>query len=329
MGVETYQVELFSVLALLSVSYSISVRRIERLRRGLMSGRVNVLDVWTMAGALVLPPALVVALVLCVYVAEWPSRRIFDGGRPGRYAVSVGTVVLAALSASEVDRYLDGALLIVTAILVWTAINAGLIALVIWLFDDRSVLRMFLEVRAHVLDVSTKLVGVLLAFTASWHLGAATLIVPALLAGHWYVLRDTVRTTKAFDPETKLWSESGWRIKAGQAIEDASGCVVLMLIDPELAGQEARIVTCLAGIPRSTDPMGRYGTRQVALLSRVDIEPAGIILVRHVRDRLREAGISCQVGSSISIGEDLDALLMRAGSDLMKRRATAGVSARW
>lgn len=318
------------MLAALSVSYSICLRRIERLRRGLMNGWApDVHDVWTMAGALLLPPLLVVALVLVVYLAEWPTRRMVNGGRPARYAVSIGTVVLAALAASEVDRYLDGVIVIAVAIAVWMLINAGLIAAVIFLFGDRAVLRMFLEVRSHVLDVSTKLGGVLLAFTISWHLGAATLILPVLLTGHWYALRDTVRTAKAFDPATKLWSESGWRIKAAQAIEDASGCVVLMLIDPELADQEARIVTCLAGIPRPTDPMGRYGTRQVALLSRVDIEPAGIILVRHVRDRLRTAGISCQVGSSISLGEDLDALLLRAGSDLMKRRATAGVSARW
>ena len=69
--VMAYHLELFAVLALLSVSYSAVARRMERLRRGLTNGKVpNLLDAWTMAGALLLPSYLVLALVVVAYVAE-------------------------------------------------------------------------------------------------------------------------------------------------------------------------------------------------------------------------------------------------------------------
>ena len=80
---------------------------------------------------------------------------------------------------------------------------------------------------------------------------------------------------------------------------------------------------------RPTDPVGRYGTRQVAALIQVDMEAVGIIVAERVRARLDRAGIVCLVGVSISLGEGLDELLIRAGSDLMARRESAGISARW
>jgi hypothetical protein len=48
-----------------------------------------------------------------------------------------------------------------------------------------------------------------------------------------------------------------------------------------------------------------------------------------VRARLDRAGIVCVVGVSISLGEGLDELLIRATSDLMARRESAGISACW
>jgi hypothetical protein len=328
--VTVLDLEFFALIAGLSIAYSVAVRRIERLRRGLTENKTpTVIDVWTMAGALLLPPLLIVVLVIVVYAAEWPSRRIVGRGRLGHYVVSAGVVVLAALAASETDHLLHGFAGLLAAFAVWSAVNISLIFGMIWLFDDRALLRMFLSVRGHVLDLSTKVGGALLAVIVSWHMGAAALMLPLMLVGHRLALRDTIRSVEAFDAVTGLWSEGGWRIQASQVITDAPGCVVLMLIDPELTDQEAQIAGCLTGLRRPTDPIGRYGTRQVALLSQVDLEPAGIILIRRIRDRLSQAGISCLVGTSISAGEDLDVLLMRAGSDLMQRRAAAGISARW
>jgi hypothetical protein len=131
------------------------------------------------------------------------------------------------------------------------------------------------------------------------------------------------------DASPTLRPAPDWRALAARSIEDAPGCVALVLIDPAKPRSEAAIARCLLGVLRPSDPVGRYGTRQVAALIQVDVAAAGIIVAERVRARLDRAGIDCVVGVSISVGEGLDELLIRATSDLMARRESAGISARW
>lgn len=325
-----YHVELFSLLAALSVSYSFTARHVERLRRSLTDGKVhNVLDVWTMAGALLLPAELVVPLVLISYAAEWPSRRSVAGGRPVRYLISVSIVAVAACAATVVRRHVPGALGIAAAMLCWAAVNSLLIAAVVWRFDHPGHLRQLLGLRNQVADTLTKLTGVALALLVDWHPIASVAALPLVVAGHRLALWYSIKTTSAYDATARMWSESGWRIQAAESIANAPGCVALVLIDPEQAHSEAAIAQCLTGVLRPSDPVGRYGTRQVAALVQVDMEAVGIIVTERVRARLDRAGIACVVGVSISVGEGLGELLIRAGSDLMARRESAGISVRW
>jgi hypothetical protein len=325
-----HQLGVFIVLAGLSVSYSLLARHVERMRRGLTQGRThNLLDVWTMAGALVLPGLLVVPLVLVCYAAEWPSRKCVSGGRPMRYAVSVAIVAASACTASAADHHIGGWQGIVAAVVSWVVINSALIAAVVWLFDDHRLIRQLLGLRNQLADSITKVAGVALALVVAWHPVAGVAVLPLVLAGHRLALRDSIRTTAAYDSSAGMWSEPGWRVRAAESIAAAPGCVALVLIDPEQPHNEAAIAQCLAGVLRPTDPVGRYGTRQVVALVQVDMEAVGIIVAERVRARLHRAGIVCLVGVSISMGEGLDDLLLRAGSDLMARRESAGISARW
>ncbi|HEV2887715.1 MAG TPA: hypothetical protein VGX49_12440, partial [Jatrophihabitans sp.] len=209
------------------------------------------------------------------------------------------------------------------------AVNSVLIAAVVWLFDDRSLIRQLLGAHNQLADTLTKVAGAAVALVMGWHPAAAIAVFPVVLAGHRLALRDSIRTTSAYDPSAGMWSEPGWRVRAAESIATAPGCVALVLIDPEQPHCEAQVAQCLLGVLRPTDPVGRYGTRQVAALVQVDMEAVGIIVVERVRARLDRAGIVCIVGVSISLGEELGELLIRAGSDLMARRESAGISARW
>jgi len=160
-------------------------------------------------------------------------------------------------------------------------------------------------------------------------LGGAGVSCSLILAGYRPAPREPVRTIPAQDRRTGLWPESGWRTLAASSIEAAPGCVALVLIDPVQSHSEAAIAQSLRGVLRPTDPVGRYGTRQVAALVQVDMAAAGVLVAERVRGRLGRAGIACVVGLSISLGEGLDELLIRATSDLMARRESAGISARW
>jgi len=88
-------------------------------------------------------------------------------------------------------------------------------------------------------------------------------------------------------------------------------------------------VRCLLGVVRPSDPVGRYGTRQLAALIQVDLADVGVLIATRVRARLERAGIECAVGVAVSAGEGLGELLIRAGSDLMARRESEGSPARW
>lgn len=329
-GMTVYQLGVCALLAGLSVSYSLSARHVERLRRGFTGGKAhNLLDVWTVAGALLLPAPLVVSLVLICYAAEWPSRKCVSGGRPGRYLITVAIVAASASAAAAAHRHIGGSLGILAAVLSWAVINSALIAAVVWLFDDRRLIRQLLGPRNQLADSVTKVVAVAVAVLASWHPAATVAVLPIVLAGHRLALRESIRITSAYDFTAGMWSEPGWRVRAAESIAIAPGCVALVLIDPERPHSEASIAQCLSGVLRTTDPVGRYGTRQVAALIQVDMEAVGIIVAERVRARLNRAGIVCLVGVSISLGEGLDELLIRAGSDLMARRESAGISARW
>jgi hypothetical protein len=329
-GMTSYHLQSFILLAMLGVSYSVVARHTERLRRNLTEGRVhNLLDVWTMAGAFLLPGPLLVSLVLISYGAEWPSRRSVHGGRPVRYLTSVAIVTAAACSAAAARQHVPGPLGIALAVLSWTAVNSVLLAAVVWWFDDHGLIRQLLGLRNQLADTLTKLTGVALALLISWHPITSLAVLPLVLAGHRLALRDAIRTTSAYDEATRMWFEPGWRVRAAESLATAPGCVALVLIDPEQPGSEAAVAQCLLGVLRTSDPVGRYGTRQVAALVQVDMAAVGIIVTERVRARLDRAGIACVVGVSISVGEGLSELLIRAGSDLMARRESAGISARW
>ena len=282
-----------------------------------------------MAGALLLPGALVVPLVLISSGAERPSRTSVSGGRPVRYVISVAIVTAAVCAASAARQHVPGPLGIAAAVLSWAAVNSALTALVVWRFGDRGLIRQLLDARNQVTDTLTKLAGVALALLVGWHPVAGFAVLPLVLAGHRLALRHSIRATSAYDTTAGMWSEAGWRVRAAESLATAPGCVALVLIDPEQPHSEAAIAQCLHGVLRQSDPVGRYGTRQVAALVQVDMEAVGIIVTERVRARLDRAGIACVVGVSISVGEGLGELLIRAGSDLMARRESAGISARW
>ena len=187
-----------------------------------------------------LPGALVVPLVLVCYAAEWPSRKCVSGGRPMRYLTSVAIVAVAASAAAAVHRHVGGSLGILAAVLTWAVVNSALIAAVVWLFDDHRLIRQLLGPRNQLADSITKVIGVAAALLANWHPAATVAVLPLVLAGHRLALRDSIRTTSAYDPSACMWSEPGWRVRATESIATAPGCVALVLIDPERPHSEAR-----------------------------------------------------------------------------------------
>jgi hypothetical protein len=163
----------------------------------------------------------------------------------------------------------------------------------------------------------------------SWHplTGVAALVL--LYGLHLASLRHVVEVTESFDPATGLWSETAWMVQAQQKLHDVHGHVALLMIDPDEAGQELRILQAIESGLGPSDLLGRYGTRQIVVLIPVGRPEAGPFMSAGFRADLAASDILAALGCATTADSELEALLIEAMSDLMGRRAAAGVKRNW
>ena len=271
----------FLLLASASVAYSVSIRRLESLRRALAAEKVpDLLSIWTFAATLLLPPLLITGVVVIAYAAEWPSRKILGRGHPLRYLYSCIAAVAACQAAAVVLHAVGGVLGTGLAMLTSSVVDIALITAVLVLARQTPVLRMFANWKAHVVELTMQSLGVVLAGLITWHIALGVLVVPILLFVQRWALRETVKAEDAFDEETGLWSEIAWRVQAHQKLHDLRGHVALLIIDPEQAGQERQIIQSIQSGLDPSDLLGRYGTRQIVVLIPVGRRRGGSARLR-------------------------------------------------
>ena len=209
-------------------------------------------------------------------------------------------------------------------------LNAGSVAAMVYVAGHRHVLKMFLDLRAHAVEVGTQLLGAGVGLAMLyWHPLAGVAALVLLYVLHLASLRHVVEVTESVEPATGLWSELAWRVQARQMLQDVHGHVALLLIDPHEAGQELRILQAIESGLAPSDLLGRYGTRQIVVLIPVGRREAGPFLTAGFRADLAASGIPAAIGCATTAESELEALLIEAMSDLMRRRAAAGVKQRW
>ena len=215
------------------------------------------------------------------------------------------------------------------AVLTFSTVNITLIAAVMAVAGDRRVLAKFANPKAHLAEIATQCLGIALASLISWHVALGVLVLPAVLLVHRWSLRETVRVEDAFDEITGLWSEKAWRVQAHQMLHDMRGHVALLIIDPDEAGQERQIIQSIQSGLGPSDLLGRYGTRQIVVLIPVGRPEAGRFLSAGFRADLAASGVEIALGCATTDDSELEDLLIEAMSDLMSRRAAAGVNRSW
>ncbi len=204
-----------------------------------------------------------------------------------------------------------------------------------------AVLKMFCSLASQIVEITTIGSGAALAAAMAWSPASITAAVPCLAVLHRSALREAIQRTRAYDPRTGLWAEAAWRSQGQQMLDDSGyGYVALVIIDPSEPGCEAAIVANLgcgvrqrrgpkSGDPRTRDLVGRYGTRQVAVLLEVGPASAGRLFMSRIQVGLASAGVPATLGVAVTAGGDMDELVMDSVSDLMRRRDQAGVEHRW
>ncbi|MEO7260019.1 MAG: hypothetical protein ABI047_01960 [Jatrophihabitantaceae bacterium] len=263
-------------------------------------------------------------------MAEWPSRRIVKRGRPWRYLYSCATAVGSCLTATTIFHAAGSHLAWApVALLVFSTLDVGTTAAALVLSGETYVLRMFANWKAHVVEFAWQGLGVTLAVLISWHALLGVAVLPVLLLVQRWSLRETVKVEDAFDELTGLWSEAAWRVQAHQKLYDTRGHIALLMIDPDEGGQELRILQSIESGLRPSDLLGRYGTRQIVVLIPVGRPEAGPFLSTGFRADLAAAGVHAALGCATTVDSELEGLLIEAMSDLMGRRAAAGVNRNW
>jgi hypothetical protein len=188
---------------------------------------------------------------------------------------------------------------------------------------------MFANAKAHVVEFAWQGLGVTLAVLIAWHALLGVVVLPLLLLVHHWSLRETVKAEEAFDELTGLWSEMAWRVQAQQRLYDLRGAIALLIIDPAEDGQELCILQAIQSGLGPADLLGRYGTRQILVLITVGRPEAGPFLSAGFRADLAASGVHAALGCATTVDSELEGLLIAAMSDLMGRRAAAGVNRNW
>lgn len=315
-----------------------ATRHVERVRRRFNdTPHVNLTSVWTFSAALVLPPVLTPAVVAALYLhLFWRSWYRVRGVHAYRLVFTASTVVLAAhtawlirhliVPADQWDRPLM-VFAVALAVLAYSAVNSGLVALAITLHERRLDLRRALGTgKENALEYGTLGLGAITALLISFNPAWALMIVPALLVLHRSVLMRQLEEAASTDQKTGLANATAWTNLASaeilRAARDQVQIGVLMVdldhfkavndVHGHLVGDRVlqAVADTLTASARRYDVVGRWGGEEfVVLCPEVSADALRQIgericeRVRQLRVPVSEAGGGEVVdGLSVSVG---------------------------
>ena len=328
-----------ATLALFAFVHTALVVGTERTRRRVDKdvNHVDLTSVWTFAGAMILPIWLAALLGLVVHVHVWMRT-----GRPRaplhKAAFSAATIVLACSAASWVQRSIEagggpaagmlGVVGLVSAMLVYTVVNNGLVGLVIAASTPQpTVGTVFGHVEDNTLEVACLALGALTAVAISVQPALVVLVLFPLIVLHRAVLVRHLREAADIDGKTGLLNAAAWHTRATNALasqEDRRRAVLVLDLDRfksvndahgHIAGDHvlAAVARVLRAEVRERDLVGRFGGEEfVVLLAGRDGGSAADLEGVAERIRSRVAALQVEVptpdgplsigGLSISVG---------------------------
>ncbi len=309
----------WGVLLALCLGYGELSRQVEQRRHVFAAATpaiVNMSSMWTLAAALVLPPALAVTVPVVTYAHLWArSWRTAEHTRIYRVAFSAATQVLCCLAVAAVvhagwpgSAVVSGprALLVfAVAIPVYRVVNTTLVSAAIIASSARIERDMLLGSRSeNLLDLASLVFGAITAATVVHEPWFCVLVLPAaLLLQHHALLRQLVEAATR-DTKTELLNAASWRLVAERHLARSAregSSAALLVIDMDhfklindtfghLTGDEVlkAVGEVLSDELRGYDALGRFGGEEfVALLPGVGEASAGDISER-IRRRIEQ-----------------------------------------
>ena len=347
----------WAALVTLGLAAAEMTRQVERRRRRFSNTpHVNFSSVWTLAAALLLPPALAAALVVVLYLHLWcRSWRGVSGIHAYRVLFSASNVVLSCQVAGWAGRQLNlvppgaerntvTAASLVGVIGLYFVVNSAVVATAIVLIKGRTSLAGLLgPVNENLLELATLCMGALTALLLVWWPSLVVVIFLPLYALHRTVLIRQFEQAATTDAKTGLLNAASWTAIGEAEIERSREYgteVALLLMDVEYLVEGRYQADCL--VPdavlrqvgdalrdeiRGDDLCGRLGGAEFAALLP-GIQPDRLVSVAQ-RIRLRiidactkssdqEVGVCVSVGAALfpGVGRTLQELLTAADNAL-------------
>lgn len=308
---------MLAVLAGMGVLQAEIGHGVERMRRRLVhhdTPHINLTSVWTFAGVMLLPPALITVLVAALYfhlaLRSWRGIRHMP---PFRSTFNAGLAVLSSCAAYGV-LHLCGVDGIRGALeLEWGSLGGisfaiaiyFVVAAIIVLPGLRPATRTFRELFGGVIDNVLELATLLAGALAALALATLSFLIVALMALMYFVHRSVLvaqlEVLAKTDEKTGLFNATGWNEIATKTLSEAerergSGAVLMVDVDHfkrinDTYGHQAgddvlhAIAKAIRQSVREYDAVGRFGGEEfVVLLPDITLNHA-----LDVAERIRQA----------------------------------------
>jgi hypothetical protein len=312
-----------TLLASLSIAYSALTRRWERARRALHKGSLpifgpNLLAVWGLAAAVLLPVLLAALVLVIASIADWPARNISGMTTPYRHIYSGASTVLAAVATRlclglDLPRQLS----FIAAAGAYTITCVVIIAMAVASTGEFKALRVYTRISSYRLDFLTALIALAqielheLRFPLLW------LSLPITIALQRHTVKADLRSA-AEDSTTKPMSEEAWLIAAGEIIA-ALPVVAVMRVNTAAPLAVAEVAQMQAGC----DAIGYAGDSGLAILLVDCPHISADALAMRLRTALRRQGVEGSVATAAKgrDGYSLDDLLAVCEAELIARDA--------
>jgi diguanylate cyclase (GGDEF)-like protein len=347
----------FIVIVALALLAAEAAKHVERMRRHLADAlHVNLTSVWTLAAALLTTPSLAVTTVVILYGHLWVRtwRRI-AGRHPHRVVFSISMPVLSCLAARRVadlapgGNILDvnsaGLAWLVLVILVYSAVNTGLVAVAIALEqNDHSLATLLGTWHDNSIEFATLSMGALAAVLLNWKPAVVILILLPLHVLHRSVLIRQLEHAATTDEKTGLLNATTWQTLATNELHRAERHgmeLSLLLVDldrfkwvndrfgHQVGDQVLRAVAdAMQDEVREYDLCGRFGGEEFVILlpgtglvetvevaNRICARIRGLSLDRMMNGApAGELRLSASIGAAVypDAGKELDEVLLAA-----------------
>ncbi|MCU1681934.1 MAG: diguanylate cyclase [Amycolatopsis sp.] len=323
----TRDIVVFLALAGLGVLQAELGRQVERVRR-LVSDtpHINLTSVWTFAGVLLLPPALVTALIVILYL-HLATRSLYRIKKvPPFRVVFNASLVIVTCHATQFVMARTGIPTLYAALGdVWPGVGVIVLAAAVYFLvgavtvlpglkiTTRSFAALFGGWGDNVLEVSTLCLGVLTALALGTLPALVVVVLPPLLLLHRVVLVKQLEDAVVTDEKTGLFNTTGWHklatreLARAQRRPKASFGVLMVDLDlfkrindtyGHLAGDAVlrAVAGAIRGEVRDYDSVGRFGGEEFLVLLP-DVPERG---ARAVAERVRAAITRLEVSVDVS-----------------------------